>query len=298
MRDTMKELLHKLEQEVPIVQVTSYDHDVRKVYMDSSLRLLHLLKESEAITQRQYQTIHKIRNKINQIWINYLYGRVNTASSQMQNLLKWKLDQATMLDYLSKEKACHHLYRGRCSTKPFDQIDAFYHIPFTMRYLIGNQRYSLSGIPCLYLAGSIPCVQAELNYPKTADLQLCSFHSLAPRKLLDLSEGYQELNQQEQDAAAFLYTLPLKLACSIWAKDNQQGSFKTNYVIPQLITATLYNMNTDLEGICFSSIKGAALPYEDRCNYVFLPQYRIHERYDQQLLAKFQISFLKDSAVR
>ena len=111
-----------------------------------------MLKESEM------NTLKRIRNKINDIWINYLYGRVNTASSQMQNLLQYRIHDDIYMDYFQNPGSQPAiLYRGRISEKPLTDVKSFYHIPFNQRYLIGNQRYSLSGIPCLYLASSMDC---------------------------------------------------------------------------------------------------------------------------------------------
>lgn len=87
--------------------------------------------------------------------------------------------------------------------------------------------------------------------------------------------------------------MPLKYACSFQTEDNEGAAFKTNYIIPQLVTATLYNMNTDISCIRYSSIKARKLPYMQRLNYVFLPAYRIgKDVYDFNLISSFTIQLI------
>lgn len=44
------------------------------------------------------------------------------------------------------------MYKCRENSKLFHFTkDEMFHIPYAKRYLVGNQRYSLSGLPCLYL---------------------------------------------------------------------------------------------------------------------------------------------------
>lgn len=58
-------------------------------------------------------------------------------------------------------------YRARIDDKTFDKndINNFFHIPFTKRELIGNQRFSISGQPMLYLGKSIIGIEKELSTP-------------------------------------------------------------------------------------------------------------------------------------
>ena len=58
-------------------------------------------------------------------------------------------------------------YRVRISknsklTKPKD----LFHIPYDKRYLVSNERYSLAGHPCLYLASALQIAWQECGYPQ------------------------------------------------------------------------------------------------------------------------------------
>lgn len=289
-------IVEELKKSVPIVNEIEHDCDVREAYRKTTLTMLHMLKNHE-VDAVVYDRVKRIREKLMEILKNYLCGKVHTSATQMENLLKWKLGNQTLLHCAVRKQKPATLYRGRISDVPLDSVADFYHIPFSKRYLIGNQRYSLSGIPCLYLASSIACVRCELDEPSVSTLSLCAFQQKEELAFFDVSVGYDEMMEQELPLDTFLYTLPLKIACSMKVEDNQTGTFKTNYVIPQLISATLYNMAKKkkkqdpdaIKAICFSSIKGAHLSYEERMNYVFLPDYTSKKEVDEALIKKFSL---------
>lgn len=292
----LTELLKELQTQVPMCSSEEHDVDTRKAYMKKTRTFLHIIEESGVLKESEMNTLKRIRNKINDICINYLYGRVNTASSQMQNLLQYRIHDDIYMDYFQNPGSQPAiLYRGRISEKPLTDVKSFYHIPFNQRYLIGNQRYSLSGIPCLYLASSMDCVYAELGQKKNVCLCECKCKKDFP--LFDMSIDYEYIlhhKRTRKEVIDFLYTMPLKYACSIKALDNDGAKFKTNYIIPQLITATLYNMNTDIKGICYGSIAGNDLSYPMRLNYVYLPVYVLgKDIYDMELITSFDIKIRK-----
>ena len=60
------------------------------------------------------------------------------------------------------------LFRAR-TTGDYDgsNIHELFHVPFNKRQLIGNQRFSLTGVPLLYLAESLPLALKEINCKNT-----------------------------------------------------------------------------------------------------------------------------------
>ena len=288
-------LLQKLAEQLTLDTMVEHDHEVRSAYLQKTLRFLHLIKKADILTVEEYTYLYKLRNKINDIWRNYLKGRMNTASSQMQNMLQCSFHHQTydmMFDRI--QQLPNVLYRGRVSLMPLLDCQEFYHIPFTKRYLIQNQRYSITGIPCLYLAGSLPCMYKELG--KT-NISYGEFRPLKAFSLLDVSVSYPQMEKRRyshEQLFAFLCTMPLKYALSIWAKDNEKHAFKSNYVISQLLTAAVYNRKIDIKGICYASGKAKELPYEQRLNYVFLPTFQnLGQAYDEELMHSFQITVVK-----
>ena len=56
------------------------------------------------------------------------------------------------------------MYKCRENSKLFHfSKDEMFHIPYEKRNLVGNQRFSLSGLPCLYLGGSSYICWEELG---------------------------------------------------------------------------------------------------------------------------------------
>lgn len=67
------------------------------------------------------------------------------------------------------------LFRGR-KREGYDPLDItqYYHLPFNLRRLVGNQRFSVSGQPMIYFGSSALCVAKELCVTMD-DLHLAAF---------------------------------------------------------------------------------------------------------------------------
>lgn len=81
---------------------------------------------------------------IRQILAAFLRG------NQQNSLLKtYKMTKSMKLDLLHTDVP---MYKCRENNRLFHFTkDEMFHIPYDKRHLVGNQRYSLSGLPCLYL---------------------------------------------------------------------------------------------------------------------------------------------------
>lgn len=88
----------------------------------------------------------------------------------------------------------HFLYRARVTDQQHQnhhqiktQGDLF-HIPFQLRHLVESQRYSIPGLPCLYLGKSIYCCWEELGRPDINWLYISLFKYIGPPEfILDFS---------------------------------------------------------------------------------------------------------------
>jgi hypothetical protein len=142
------------------------------------------------------------------------------------------------------------LYRVRVgSLTDFTRKDLF-HIPFEKRTLVKPQRYSISGLPSLYLGGSIWVCWEELGRPSFETMQISRFKAVG-------GSGIQLLNLGFRPAmiAAFMATHPINFtkerlssrfvlahaicwplfaACSVLVK-HPGRPFIPEYVIPQLL---------------------------------------------------------------
>lgn len=113
------------------------------------------------------------------------------------------------------------------------------HIPFNLRGLIKNQRFSLSGFPCLYLGSSTYLCWEELNRPDFGLANVAAFRNKRKLKLLDLRFPKELVEESDY------YRLILAICCSI-KSSSPNDTFKSDYIIPQAILHSLIKYNHDV----------------------------------------------------
>ena len=189
----------------------------------------------------------------------------------------------------------------------FSRKDLF-HIPFEKRHLVTRQRYSIPGLPCLYLGSTLYVCWEELGRPPFHSLYAVRFRTLAGATitLLDFSAPaaatarFIEHNQSDLDLAipvlvARAVCWPLVAACSI-RRLNRDAPFIAEYIVPQLILQWVTRSDaTDgnrLDGIVFFSVNADPLPDFDTAllNYVFPVQDPQPQGHCPALKAKFELS--------
>ena len=163
------------------------------------------------------------------------------------------------------------LYRMRDSN---NAIDDCWHVPYNLRNLTVNYRYSLAGFPCLYLADSLETADKEMGMLKKGCNRWVSKFSVKREQVyIDLGI-YQEATIKSKDSADlinYLLTFPVRLLCSI--PKNEKDNFHEEYYFPQLMLYCLCvcdNKNVRrYDGIAYSSTvnKGGV-------NYVLPARYK------------------------
>jgi hypothetical protein len=179
-----------------------------------------------------------------------------------------------------------------------------FHIPYTKRNLITNERFSLAGHPCLYLATDLGIAWEECGFPS----QFCysQFEYVYEPFLLDdwkfitlisprkFSHVYFTSIKEEdfllKSICQYLTTYPLILACSIV---NLVGDsvFKPEYILPQMLLQWVHRNYGRVHGIIyFSCIATDDIRRANGYNVV-IPAYSInHKGYGEELTKKFKIS--------
>lgn len=165
-------------------------------------------------------------------------------------------------------------YRARVASnvyeKDLDPLELF-HIPFNKRHLIQNQRYSLNGIPCLYLGKSVYVCWEELGRIDINKLNVSAFtfnedsninilylaYTLQEVVNFFYRSQYNEANFLKMEAKEWLkkyfYTWTLQAACSIYSNDTNRN-YKEEYIFPQILMNVLKKL--DIQGIAYFSTKG------------------------------------------
>jgi hypothetical protein len=204
--------------------------------------------------------------------------------------------------------ALQELYRIRTAGPlgaNFQRPD-LYHIPFNLRHLVTRQRYSLPGLPCLYLGGTLYIAWEELSRPSFDTVYYARFRPQAGAQITYLDFGYRPahmavmINANPNDcqvkstmadfAVAQAVCWPLLAASSV-RRRHGNSPFIAEYIVPQLILQWLIR-NTTHDGIRYFSvnlddyINNPAMA----CNYVFPARQFASEGHCAILRAKFEMS--------
>ena len=180
-----------------------------------------------------------------------------------------------------------------------------FHVPYKKRYLVGNERYSLAGQPCLYLSTELYIAWQECGYPhsfyyseflyqQSDDESQWKFITfISPRKIAELF--FVALNKPEECyleyAKSILVSYPLMFACSI-VNQNGNSAFKSEYIIPQMLTQWVYRHYDAIKGICYFSCYDADDNYIYNGYNVVIPAKNIDNRngLSKDLRAKFKVT--------
>ena len=156
------------------------------------------------------------------------------------------------------------------------EIREYFHIPFSKRHCVGNQRFSTSGHPMLYFGSSVLTVIKEMQ-KNVADLVVAAFvprlsaqsgtklfsltnHinsaiELSLPGILDVGSGLSyddsELAPNRSTIKKDIYEVILMNVCTFPVEF--RGSFVAEYAIPQMLTTAL--IEHDYAGVVFPSTK-------------------------------------------
>lgn len=143
------------------------------------------------------------------------------------------------------------LFRGRISVEKLNRKDML-HIPLEKRGLVSTNRFSMPGIPCIYLATSTYCCWLELNMPSRYMLYVSSIQIPRDILILNLAISPHFINDMrvcydDKDISfleEMLEIFPLVYATSYNILD-QNRSFKSEYIVSHLIMQCMKELGID-----------------------------------------------------
>lgn len=159
------------------------------------------------------------------------------------------------------------LYRVRRQITASLRREDLFHIPFEKRHLVTPQRYSIPGLPCLYLGWSLYACWEEMGRPPFHELHASAFW-LAENKtvnILDFSARRAWLRKHVSTGGRFncsdsslreriinhVVLWPLMAMCSIIVK-HRESPYKPEYIFPQIVLQWITNEHS-FDGICYFS---------------------------------------------
>lgn len=250
-------------------------------YKEKLVSWLNLLEDEfakKAADSQYVDTISKMRTVIIDILDEYHAGNIGSSYEKMKSIIFEMMAESSELaistiqksfafndveDVLndSVPKTQIEFFRARTSDKYciFERKEML-HIPFDMRGRVSSTRFSIPGLPCLYLATTSYCCWLELKTPSDYQFNVSSVRVNQERKNLNLTmtaDLFEHIVMlTETDKLANRYTIEaLKLWILSYASsfkiDADKRSFKEEYIIPQLIM--LVSKDLALDGVSYYS---------------------------------------------
>ena len=175
--------------------------------------------------------------------LNKLKKVLIKAIKRNENELKIELGGFIHQEY----KKCY-LYKARISDPNdiFLKAEDMLHIPLSKRYLVQNQRFSIAGCPCVYMALSSYVCWIELGRPNFNSFYVSAI-DIKKDKKFQLLNLYHDGTAYEGNRK---FIFPLIIATSFKNYDNNR-SFKPEYVISSMIMILLSEIECD--GIMYTS---------------------------------------------
>lgn len=155
------------------------------------------------------------------------------------------------------------LYRIRTgSLAPYSREHLF-HIPFELRHIVATQRYSIPGLPCLYLGSSLWGCWEELGRPDFNKLHIARFALASEVRVLDLGwrptvvgyyiRHFEFETRFQNNVIGQAFYWPLLAICSI-RRRNPEAPFAPEYAAPQLLLEWIRQTPT-CDGLRYFSTK-------------------------------------------
>lgn len=160
------------------------------------------------------------------------------------------------------------LFRLRLSdgySNEYSQEEMF-HIPFEMRTLVASQRYSIPGLPSIYLGSSIYVCWEELGRPSFNNINVSMYESEEPLRVIDFSYSPSYIAEFARSSEAeeypdsalkelnqYFIIWPLIATCSVRVRI-KNNTFKPEYILPQLVLQYVTKSDHNIDGVKYLSV--------------------------------------------
>lgn len=176
----------------------------------------------------------------------YSHAKLDECISKMRELL----NRDMFCSYTVKTGSKWYRSRMVSGKERVFKANEMFHVPFEFVRNIGNNRFSISGYPCLYLSNTIWACWEEMKEPGMEDFCTSLLKPTREIELLDLRLPNVAYNQEIEKV---LCSLPLIIACSKEV-EYPDAPFKPEYAIPQIVMLALVN-HPRFQGCSFTSTK-------------------------------------------
>ena len=190
--------------------------------------------------------VQKVCDSIEECLDLYSHADIGACIGKMREIIS----HDSFCSYRVKEDSLWYRSRMVEGRKRVLNANEMFHVPFELVRKIGNNRFSISGYPCLYLSNTIWACWEEMKEPAMEDF--CT-SLVKPTKDIELLDLRFPNTEYKQTVESVLYSLPLIIACSVEV-EYPDDPYKPEYVIPQIVMLALVN-HEKYQGCSFTSTK-------------------------------------------
>jgi hypothetical protein len=239
---------------------------------------------------------------ISQSISEYLIGRPKKAYEKLEKAMNSIRYHDGKLEYFQgfqiTRNASYRFYRIRESdTRQAFSRKELFHVPFSKRRQIHTKRYSIPGLPSLYLSNSVYVAWEELNRPKFESIHASLFVLEQNLNCLNLTtdiyvrtESIHSTNRAYDNLISAIFRFPLVLACSVKV-NNSKDVFRPEYIVPQMLLQWVSEEDNDM-GIAYSSshVDLTNNNYDGRFRNYVIPVKTHNKEYCSELSQMFKMT--------
>ncbi|WP_322290545.1 RES domain-containing protein [Paratractidigestivibacter sp.] len=205
--------------------------------------------------------VKKYSDKVLEALRTYYKGRVSSAHMMVKNLVKGCVDDPLAVCSINDNKAFPgtaeselQLFRARTGDPTGFSAHEMLHVPFSKRSKIGSYRFSIPGVPSLYLCNSSYGCWIEMGQPAEREFNVSPVVLDGKQRLFNLAVmGREERLLGEgniEKVHSWLKLMVLMFATSFRVCEEGR-SFKSEYIISQSVMLACAELG--LDGIAYFS---------------------------------------------
>lgn len=260
---TLRELVEHPIYKVPLSRTDDDFPQFVTKFLHSYVALLRNIEGpfSDEIKNRHtliYTLSYRLINSIESYYVGHIpdaYASFKEAALLAKEYLWIDNPNVTIyMDEKNEQMVREYFFKARVSYgKPLDRKEMFIR-PFEQRENIPTYRYSIPGLPCLYLSNNILTTWYESGCPDINSLQVSRFELDKSIKRLYFGwniSNFRALTEDVKDTSNninylinYITYFPIHALCNIKVQ-NPQGIFKPEYVFPQFLMQWITEQNID-----------------------------------------------------
>lgn len=229
--------------------------------LKSKLKIFYENAKKSGADEESLKIIKRYSEKIKKAVRKYYEGKISTSHQIIKNLIKEVSTNSLAVDTVNKSKAFLgagkeiQFFRARQSEnfKHFTANDML-HIPYSKRGKTKNYRFSIPGIPSLYLGNTTYACWLELGCPSEHDFNVSPVLLDGTQKILNLAVSTRKhwyLDEYNEDRVHCWLKLIVLMIATSYVVEEEDRDFKSEYIVSQSIMLGCKELG--LDGVAYYS---------------------------------------------